>query len=118
MLETHLILLIVFFQTCDIDIDEAVSKVQQSVPYLVITGIPGDMNCQVFVGCEQEFFFECNSVKDSIIDLIGTYFVFNITYPKYLSSIFLFFQHFVFNLKDKQVVPMTTLNLIRNLQKL
>lgn len=118
VLEAQLILLIIFLQTCDIDIDEAVSKVQQSAPYLVITGIPGDMNCQVFVGCEQEIFFECNSVKDSIIDLIGTYFVFNITYPKYLISIFLFFQHFVFNLKDKQAVPMTTVNLIRNLQKL
>ena len=110
MLEAQLILLIVFLQTCDIDIDEAISKVQQSAPYLVITGIPGDVNCQVFIGCEQEIFLNVTVLK--ILSL--TY----ITYPKYLRSIFLFFQHFVLNLKDKQAVPMTTVNLIGNLQKL
>jgi len=109
---------ITFLQTSDVDLDEAASEVQQSAPYLVITGIPGSMNCQVFISCEQEILYESSSVKDSIIDLIGMYFVFNISYPKYLNSLFLFFQHYVFNLKDKQPVPMTTLNLVRNLQKL
>jgi len=98
-------------------VDEAVSTIEQSAPYL-ITGTPGSVNCQVFIGCEQEIFFESNSIKDAIIDLIGTYFVFNIAYPKYLNSIFLFIQHFVFNLKDKQPVPMTVSNIVRNLQKL
>ena len=82
-------------QTSDVDADEAISTVEQSAPYLVITGTPGSINCQVFIGCEQEIFFECSSIRDSIIDLIGTYFVFNISYPKYLNSIFLFIQHFV-----------------------
>ena len=112
------ILFINFLQTSDVDVDEAVSTVEQSAPYLVITGTPGSINCQVFIGCEQEIFFESNSIRDSIIDVIGTYYVFNISYPKYLNSIFLFIQHFVFNLKDKQPVPITASNLVRNLQKL
>lgn len=105
-------------QASYVDVDEAISTVEQSAPFLVITGTPGSINCQVFIGCEQEIFFESSSIRDSIIDLIGTYFVFNISYPKYLNSIFLFIQHFVFDLKDKQPVPMNVSNLIRNLQKL
>ena len=43
-------------QTNDVDLDEAVSTVEQSAPYLVITGAPGSINCQLFIGCEQEIF--------------------------------------------------------------
>ena len=81
-------------------------------------GMPGDDNAQFFVCCEQSVLVESKTVKDSIVDLIGTYFVFDITYPKPLSAILLFFQHFVFNLKDSQTLPMATSKMVSNLSKI
>ena len=67
---------------------------------------------------EQQLLFESKSVKDGVIDLIATYFVFNIAYPKPVHGILLFFQHYVFQLRDSARVPATTMNLLGNLQRL
>ena len=53
-----------------------------------------------------------------MIDLVATYFVFDITYPKPVNAILLFFQHYIFQLVDDQPVPGTTIKLVENLQKL
>ena len=90
----------------------------QSEPFLLVTGIPGTDNCQVFVCCEKEIFMESKSIKDSLLDLIATYFVFDIAYPKFLSAVLIFFQHFVINVPDQQPVPSTVSKLVGNLQKL
>ena len=83
-----------------------------------MTGVPGESNLQVFVCAEQAVLVESKTVQDSLIDLLAAYFVFDISYPKCLSAVLLFFQHHVFKLKDGQAAP-TALNvLVRNLQKL
>ena len=41
----------------------------------------------------------------AIIDLIAAYYVFDITYPKGVDGILLFFPHFVFGIRDKQLHP-------------
>ena len=112
-----IILFSVSIQNCDIDIDVEMLEVTQSEPFLLVTGIPGADNCQVFVCCEKEIFLESKSIKDSLLDLIATYFVFDICYPKVLNAILIFFQHFVINLPDQQPVPSTVTKLVRNLQK-
>ena len=56
-------------QTCDKDMDLEVSKIKLSAPNLIITGKPGDINCQIFVCAEQESVVESNSASDAIIDL-------------------------------------------------
>jgi len=95
-----------------------ISDVTQSEPFLLVTGISGTDTSQVFVCCERNMFMESKSMKDSLLDLIATYFVFDITYPKYVNAILIFLQHFVMDLPDKQPVPSTTSKLIGNLQKL
>ena len=97
--------------------DAEVSSVQQSAPYIVTTGIAGESTFQTFICAEQEVLLESKTLQDCLIDLISTYFVFDISYPKSLAAIFLFFQHYIFNLKDKQNVPNATSLLVRNLQK-
>ena len=57
-------------------------------------------------------------MRDAIIDLMATYYVFDIAYPKTISAIMLFSQHSVFKLLDKQVLPGTTSKLDSNLSKL
>ena len=90
----------------------------QSEPLIAVTGTPGQHDCQVFICAEKSIFLESQSLKDSIIDLIAVYFIFNIAYPKYLDAILLFFQHFVFKIKDQQRLPNSTVKLIGNLQKI
>ena len=82
--------------------DSEVSNVDQAAPFLVITGIPGEENCQVFICAEGSVLLESKSIRDSMIDLIATYYAFDIAYPKGLNSLLLFFQQFIFNLKDEQ----------------
>lgn len=94
-----------------------VNEIQQASPFIMITGVPGDENCQFFICGEKDVFLESKTLKDAIIDLISFYFVFDLAYPKYLNAILLFFQHYVFRLTDNQVVPMQVIKLVGNLKK-
>ena len=105
-------------QTCDIDIDKEASNIKQCEQYMIITGLLDAENCQVFICSEQQELLESKSVKEGIIDLIATYFVFNIAYPKPVHGILLFLQHYVFQLTDNAPIPTTTMSLLGNLQRL
>lgn len=63
----------------------------ESAPFLVWTGTAGDENAQFYVCCEQSVLTESKNVRDAIIDLMATYYVFDIAYPKAISAIMLFF---------------------------
>jgi len=63
-------------------------------------------------------FLESQSVVEAIVDLISTYFVFDIIYPKSIYRIMVFIQHFVFDLKDEQSVPLAVSTLVTNINKL
>ena len=95
--------------------DSEVSSIDQAEPFLVITGIPGDEQSQVFICVEGSLLLES---KSSMIDLIATYYTFDLSYPKCVDSVLIFFQHFIFGLKDQQRLPNATSKLIANLQKL
>ena len=97
--------------------DSELSEVTQSEPFLLVTGEPGSDSCQVFVCCEGQIYIESKSVKDALLDLISTYFVFDIMYPKPLRSILLFLQHFVLDLPDEQSVSSAVSTLVANLEK-
>ena len=106
-------------QTCDVDLEKEVSEIEQSAPFILNTGASvGDENSQFFVCCEQAIYLESNSAKDVIIDLICTYFVFDIVYPKSLNAILLFLQHYVFKLTDQQPLPPATSKLVGSLKKI
>lgn len=94
-----------------------VNEIPQTSPFITITGVAGDENCQFFICGEKDVFLESKTLKDAIIDLVAFYFVFDVAYPKYLNAILLFFQHYVFKLTDNQVVPMQVTKLVGNLKK-
>ena len=104
-------------QCCDVDIDSEVSSVTQSEPFLLLTGEPGIENCQVFICCEAELYIESKSIKDALVDLISTYFVFDIVYPKNFRNILLFIQHFVLDLPEFLQSFQLLLPICRNLNK-
>ena len=70
-----------------------------------------------FFCAEKNVFLESKTIMDAVIDLISFYFVYDITYPRYVNSILMFFQHYVFQLTDKQPVSAPLTKLIGNLKK-
>ena len=90
----------------------------QSAPFIVLTGLHDDSTIQYFICVEQTIYVEVKRLTDAIIDLIATYSVFNISYPRSISPVLIFFQHFVFGLTDKQGVPTSTVKLVGSLQKI
>ena len=65
-------------------------KEKQSEPYIVVAGKPGMDNAQFFIACEQSILFESKGLRDAFVDLIATYYIFNIAYPKSVESCFFF----------------------------
>ena len=86
-----------FLQDCDVNLESEIRNIEQKAPYLVITGRPGIENSQYFIACEKVVYCDCKSLKDALLDLVVTYYVYNISYPKPLSAFFVF-QHFVFGM--------------------
>ena len=77
-------------------LDTEVSKIEQSAPFLVWTGTAGDENAQFYVCCEQSVLTESKTVRDAVIDLMATYYVFDIAYPKTVCAMMLFFSTYCF----------------------
>ena len=90
----------------------------QSAPFIAVTGLYDDSTIQYFICAEQAIYLEAKTLRDVITDLITVYFVFNIAYPKSISPVLIFFQHFVFELADKQAIPPATVKLVGSLLKM
>ena len=74
------------------DVDREVQQINQSEPYVVVTGKPGCENAQFFIACEQAILLES---KSFCVDLIATYYVFDMSYPKAVSGMLSCSQHVV-----------------------
>lgn len=81
----------------------------------MVTGKPGEKNVQYLICVEKAIMLECKTLRDTFLDLICTYYVYNISYPKIVSAIFLFFQQFVFGVKDGQKHPVCLAKLLQNI---
>ena len=104
-------------QACDIDIDMEVGEIAQSAPYIIQTGRAGSENVQFFIACERQIVCESKSLLDAIIDLIACYYVFDISYPKGVEGILVFFERCVFSVKFSQPLPVCTQKLVTSLKR-
>lgn len=109
--------IISYTQTCDVDLNNEVAQIPQAAPFVTITGKPGEENAQYYVCAENGVLVESKSIRAVIIDLLATYYVFDLSYPKTISAFLLFFQHIIFELKDSQAFPATAAKLVANLNK-
>ena len=105
-------------QSCDVDLDAETKKIKQAAPYIMVTGKPGTETAQYFIVSESSAGTESKGMKDAVLDLMATYYVFDIAYPTALVPLHIFFQHYVCGIKDQQPVPNSTAKLISNLSKL
>ncbi len=84
----------------------------------MVTGTSGSEAAQYYVAAECAIITESISLRDATIDLISSYYVFDVEYPKVFMPLYIFFQHFVFGLKDGQKVPPSALKLASNIGKM
>ena len=85
------------------DLDEEVRKIPQNYPYVVMA--LGDDSLQFFIVGERLVLCECDEFIEALLDLICVYFTYNIEYPKNLSAVLLFVQHYILDIKDSQRIP-------------
>lgn len=95
---THIIL---YMQGCDVDVNKEIYRKTEAI--YSIHFYHRQTGKWKFITCEQGILTESKSLQDSFYDLVATYYVCNIAYPKALSRFFL--QASIFNLKDRQAVP-------------
>ncbi len=86
-------------QDTDGNIEKTVATIKQAAPWLALFGKPGTENAQFFIVAESVIRSESKTLLEAFLDLIATYYVYDIAYPKALAALFIFFQHFVFGLK-------------------
>jgi len=109
-----------FLQSSEVDIDEEVSEIPQSEPFIVVVGDPNAAaaNSQAFICCEKRTIIESKCVKAALVHLIMSYFIFNIVYPKGIHNLMVFLQHHVYNLLDQQKIAASVKTLLNNMEKL
>ena len=72
-------------------------------PYIIVADSDEATEYHIYV--EMECVVSSPTLADALIDLICTYFIFNIEYPKPMYPALVFLQHFVMGLTDGQKVP-------------
>ena len=65
---------------------------------------------------EQQIVLESSTMRDAVLDLVASYFVFDISYPKSLSAILIFIQHEIFGMGDSQSIPIAAAKLMGNIK--
>ncbi len=98
-------------QTNDVELD-ADHNVQLE-PFGMIVGEVGSGEAQYLLYGKRRLFLESKGFINMILDIFGTYFNFDICYPKSLISILLFFHHYIFEIDQPQKLPEPLLNFIR-----
>ena len=82
-------------------------------PYIVAIETDETMHYHIYI--ESDCLLSTNTLGDALADLICTYFVFDIAYPKSEYDLLIFFQHFVLGLKDNQKIPPSVSSLCSSL---
>ena len=111
------VLLILFPQNSD-DLSGVCvgDKSHINAPTIVVCPSAEEVSFHVMV--ERESFHEVSIFKSALIHLIGSYFVFDIVYPKPWYATLLFIQHHIFGLVDKQHVPANVIEMVTTLKRM
>ena len=67
---------------------------------------------------EEEVTCELSSFESALIHLVGSYFLYDIAYPKPVQSLLLMIQHYVFGLEDSQQDTPAVIEIVTSLKKM
>ena len=72
----------------------------------------------VHIMVEEEATCELNSFQSALIHMMGSYFIYDIAYPKPLQSLLLMIQQYVFGLEDSQPDTPAVVEIVTSLKKM
>ena len=96
------------------NLDSEIAKIDKGTPYLIM--LTSEEGQQFFVVVERSLIAEI--VTTAVLNLIATYFVFDIVYPQPLYAVLIFIQHIVLGIVDKQKPPNSVTILLSSLTKI
>ena len=76
-----------------------------------------DFALNMFLVIERKVVCNVRSVFQAVKVLLATYFVFNISYPNLLGGLFVFLMFYVCNIKPKEKMPVSVLQLCSVIDK-
>lgn len=87
------------------DVDSEAWKLKRNEPYIMITKTDEAEDYSVIV--ESKHLISTTSFKDALLNLMSTYYTFDISYPKSNYPLLIFIQYFILHLHDQQKLPTT-----------
>ena len=96
------------------DLDKEVMTLTENHSYTAL--VVGGTLLQIILTAECRILEPLKKSSSTLVSLIAVYFTFNMVYPKL--PILISLQHFVLEIKDKQVIPNTLTKLLSPLDKL
>ena len=87
------------------DVEEEIQAIPLRVPCILLMETSETTTYDITV--EGSSLAQSTDLNTAWIDLFSAYFVFNIAYPLAIVLILIFFQHYVFGLKDRQKIPVS-----------
>lgn len=104
-----------YSQNCD-DPSVVGQRIKINSPYILASSTAEEVSFHIMV--ERESISEVSTFKSSLIHLIASYFIFDIAYPKQWYATFIFLQHHLFGLTDKQRVPPNLIEMVTILKRM
>ncbi len=95
---------------------EVAKSIGANFPFLIVCCTAEEISYHVIV--EQEPMCELSTFNGAIINLIASYYIYDIAYPKALNSLLLMIQHHILVLKDSQHDPPPVLEIVTSLKRM
>lgn len=102
-------------QNSDNLIDEA-QRIGSNSPYVMVSSSAEETSYHIVV--ERQPMCELSTFNFALIHLLGTYFIYDIAYPKAMHSLLLMIQHYIFGLKDTQRETPAVLAIVSSLKSM
>ena len=81
--------------------DEVTDKIGSTVPFII--RLEGDEMMTHYIYIEKELLVETHGILPNVALLMASYYTFDIKYPPFLKLVYLFIQHFLFNIKEQKL---------------
>ena len=97
--------------------DECLSEVNYSVPYIAAFGLTVDKLTSVKLVIERENVLSMPSIAVALHCCFASHYLYNISFPAKFSTMLLFLEQYVYNLGPSQNIPVSVTVAIDCLQK-
>ena len=98
------------------EVEEEIQAIPLRAPSILMTETSEATTYDIIV--EGASLAQSTDLNTALIDLFSAYFVFDIAYPLAIVPILIFFQHYVFGLKDRQKIPVSVATTVGTMRRL